>query len=862
MWRRRADRQRHMNTLAAELETGDVSFMSKTHKRSAVTTRASLDAARDELRADTERGAGGRAALERHADRVDGVLRQLYDDAGAPGRPVAIIALGGYGRRHLGLHSDIDLLVLFGGRIGRTGERFLRAFLNPLWDLGVVVGHQVREIDEFTDLEIDNPEFLLALLDARPVAGQADLLDRLSAMFHSARTHAYIQRSLLGLIEERHAKFNDTLYQLEPDVKEAPGSLRDLMAARTLAALTDPLLLRRVPADPERLDEAEDFMLCVRSILHLECGRNQNVLSHELQERAAEVLGYPGAEPRQQVERLMSDYFRHARTVSRLLDWARRTAPVPVGANLGLTRDGIRFLDPVEAEQKPASWIGAFQAAIDADVEVTEDTLSCIERQVDGFSPEDFVTEPAAVLRLLKPRPRLYAALSQMHDCGLLGRLLPEFQAISWRVVRDFYHKYTVDEHTLLTIRNLERLVRTAAPYRQRFKSVAAGVPSLELLVLALLLHDVGKWRDDEHAPESVRMAVDVLDRLEMTGEARETVLFLIGNHLRMSVAAFRRDTEDPATVKEFAALVGTEDRLKMLCLMTLADIEAVSPDTLTPWKEELIWRLYVDTYNYLTQRYGDELIDRDQPALVELLTGRPDDLPEMEIRRFVEGLPQRYLQLFSREAVYHHVRLARDIGPDEVHASLESSDSAWTVAVVTLDKPFAFSNICGVLSSFGISILRGNALTNPNGLVLDVFQCSDDERFLELNPGAHDQVLQVLRDVVSAHSDVETLMRGREQSTLQWNQAARVPPVVHIDNQASGRYTVLDIVAGNAVGLLYRISRAISAHGCEVDLVLMSTEGERAIDVFHITKAGIKLTEAEQRRLTAELQTTLEGLV
>ena len=334
---------------------------------------------------------------------------------------------------------------------------------------------------------------------------------------------------------------------------------------------------------------------------------------------------------------------------------------MPVGQNLGLSRDGIRFLDPVEAGRSPASWIRAFQAAIDADTEVTEDTLSCIEQYVGGFSPEDFTPEPrdrAAVLRLLRPRSGLYAALSQMHDCGLLGRLLPEFQAISWRVVRDFYHKYTVDEHTLLAIRNFERLLSTNESYRQRFKTIADGVPSLELLVLSLLLHDVGKWRDDEHAPESVRMAVDVLDRLQVTEEARDTVLFLIRNHLRMSLAAFRRDTEDPEIVKEFAALVGTEERLKMLCLMTLADVEAVSPETLTPWKEELIWRLYVDTYNHLTQRYADELIERNQAGLIDLLSGRPEDLPEAEITQFVEGLPQRYLQLFSREAVYQHVRL------------------------------------------------------------------------------------------------------------------------------------------------------------------------------------------------------------
>jgi [protein-PII] uridylyltransferase len=426
--------------------------------------------------------------------------------------------------------------------------------------------------------------------------------------------------------------------------------------------------------------------------------------------------------------------------------------------------------------------------------------------------------------------------------------------------VRDFYHKYTVDEHTLLTIRNFERLMSTQQAYRERIRSVAASLPSPELVVLALLLHDVGKWRDDDHALESVRMAADALDRLQLAPDARDTVLFLIRNHLQMSLVAFRRDTEDPGIVKEFARLLGTEDRLKMLCLMTLADIEAVSPDTLTPWKEELIWRLYVDTYNELTQRYADELIERNQAGLLDLLSGRPDDLPESEITRFLEGLPKRYLQLFPREAIYRHVRLARDISSDQVHVSLEQNETVWTLSVVTLDKPFLFSNICGVLSSFGMNILRGQALTNPNGLVLDVFQFTDDERFLALNVDAGVQVLHVLQDVVSGRADVTTLLLGREQSVLRSRITPRVVPVVRADNEASERYTIVDIVAGNALGLLYRISRVISRHGCSVELVLISTEGEKAIDVFHITKAGIKLTEAEQRELTSDLQSTLEG--
>jgi [protein-PII] uridylyltransferase len=837
--------------------------MQTTHNRLPSPLLSALEVARRELTAETLAGQGGRTAVEQYADRFDAILQRAFADAPRAERPVAVIALGGYGRRHLCLHSDVDLLVLVDGPIGPEEERFVRGLLHPLWDLHLVLGHQVRELTDFERLETDNPEFLLALLDARLVAGDPSLFERLMAVFHRPDSHAWIVESLETLIAARHAQFNDTLYQLEPDIKDAPGALRDLMALRATARLTDPALIENGPLEPAKLDEAEDFLLRIRSIIHLESRRNQNVLSHELQERTAQILGYDGAQPRKRVEGLMSEYFRHARTVSRTLEWMRRTAPRPVGVNLVRSRDGIRFVDARRAAREPETWLSLFQASIDTAIPATDEALALIQQHVHGYEPADFfptAESRAAFLKLLKPRPGLYVCLTKMHDCGMLGQVAPEFKAISCRVVRDFYHKYTVDEHTLLTIRNIERLLTPSTPSRGHFGSLLLDLAEPELLVLSLLYHDVGKWRDDNHVIESLRMAEQMFDRLELSASARDTVDFLIRQHIQMSLIAFRRDTEDPEIVKRFAALVATEERLKLLCLLTLADVGAVSPDTLTPWREELLWRLYVDTYNHLTLQYADDVIDRHQAPLKELLAGRPRGLAEAEITRFLEGLPCRYLQLFSREAIYGHVKLSRNIQPDQVHASLEPKGTdTWELTVVTLDKPFLFSNICGVLSSFGMDILKGHALTNPNGLILDIFQFTDEERFLAMNPDGQARVLKVLEEVVSGRSDVTVRLRARERGVLNRRGVPRYPPVIYCDNQSSLGYTIVDIIANNQIGLLYRISRVISRHDCDVDLVLISTEGEKAIDVFHITHNKAKLSESAQHELAADLQRTLE---
>jgi [protein-PII] uridylyltransferase len=588
----------------------------------------------------------------------------------------------------------------------------------------------------------------------------------------------------------------------------------------------------------------------------VDTGRNTNVLSYELQERAVERLRYSGPDMRRRVEALMTDYFREARGVTRALGRVRRAAmpppPTPIrliGENLMWVVEGITFADSASAVAAPAEWMRLFEAAVSRNVRVADDALALIERELQKHAYAPDVFHPTAyhrqrIVQFMRPRPGLSARLGEMRDCGLLGAIFPELNEISCRVTRDFYHKYTVDEHTLLTVRNAERLM-----YSRRFAPILREVRVPELLVLSLLYHDVGKARDGDHSIVGAAMAAEMCARLQLDDGARHTIDFLIRHHLNMSRIAFRRDTEEPVVVRQFASLFGTEEHLKLLLL-----------DTLTPWKEELLWRLYVDAYNQMTLGYGDDIIDREQALVAALQANRPQDIPEQEMAIFLEGLPRRYLILFSHDAIYRHVRLSRDIRPNEAHFFLESNAGVWELTVVSLDKPFLFSNICGVLSYFGMNILRGHALTSLAGIAVDVFQFADPDGFFERNSQARNEFDRRLDEVVSGRTDVRTLLKSREDSVLTRRSHVPRTPVVYFDTAHSQRYTVLELVADDAPGLLYRVSRVISDHGIDVDLVLISTEGQKAIDVFHITRGGAKLTEDDEASLKADLEGMLQG--
>lgn len=404
------------------------------------------------------------------------------------------------------------------------------------------------------------------------------------------------------------------------------------------------------------------------------------------------------------------------------------------------------------------------------------------------------------------------------------------------------------------SIRWLESVASDTTLAGRRFGSMLRELHQPELLIAALRVRAAlkGAVRDE-------RKLSAALDGLQLSRDARHMVEFLVRNEARIAQIALGPDPENADAIAKFAADLNaaalfnrftTEAHLKKLTLMTAAGL--AGDGALTPLKSELLWRLFVDTYNHLTKTYGDEVIDIAAMKTTPLFTERPADISEEELVRFLDGMPKRYLTLFDPESIYEHVRLFRNITAEDVHHFLRTGEVS-ELTVVTLDKPFLFSNVCGVLSYLGMDILQGQALTSTHGLVLDVFRFSDPRRALTeaaLEP--------LLSDAVAGRVNIAEQLRARPVVPRPGSE--RVSPLISFDHEASDQYTVLEIVARDAPGLLFRISRTLSRFACEIDMVVISTEATTAIDVFHVRKDGAKLTEADELPLTEALEQAIEG--
>ena len=800
----------------------------------------------------TRRGIGQRfldqknpeAALTALAQAVDDLVIQVAEPF-LEQSDFSLIALGGYGRREMYPYSDIDLLILFQEAQRKGVERSVTRMLHQLWDLGLDLGHQVWSIDQLEG-SLEPIEFGLALLDARLLVngrgpGQSLLDSRLPGLV--AQNRAELEEKIISFSEERHRNFRDTIYQLEPDLKQAPGGLRDYLTGKWLLQLgaTRPFLTQ----SQAEIEEAASFMRRARIWMHFSSGRNQNRLRHPLQESLALALYGAKSGNRPDVETLMKDYFLNARILNgfcaKLMETRR---PVPSVSAIAVSE--------IPSQDSAVAVLWIFLKSIQESRLLSDATRSAIVRTLPGFY-ESLRCPPLKNLirSLFHPRPGLYRALTEMYELGVLESLFPEFGVVKARVIRDDYHQFTVDEHSLLAIKHVELLLSEETGIDQRFSGLLKETPEPELLTLALLLHDVGKGDGEGHATRSADLAVTALERLDLGSEEIDTIISLIRNHLAMSSVMFRRDLDDPSVIESFADLVREPSLLRLLTLLTYADIKAVAPGTLNRWKRDLLWQLYVETYRKLTFGFGEARVQEEDVEDL-LLAALPDDLETEGFERFLEGFPLSYFKTTPATEVYQHYRLARSRSRDNpVQLALTLDRKYYRLCVVAPDRSYLFAKIAGVLSYFDMNIFRGYGFANRQGTALDLFRFSDTKKAFSLNPTEEERFLQLLRQVISGEVSVKNLLRGKETSLVHRRRFVSLQePRLYFDNDTSDRYTIAEILASDSIGLLYQIGHQIAGVECSIELVLINTEGSRAVDVFYLTHKGLKLGAELQEQL------------
>ena len=446
-----------------------------------------------------------------------------------------------------------------------------------------------------------------------------------------------------------------------------------------------------------------------------------------------------------------------------------------------------------------------------------------------------------------------------MHSLGVLTVLLPELKLIDSLVVRDFYHRFTVDEHSFLAIESLHRARQSQSEWDQRYGQILAELEQPELLYLTFLLHDIGKGTaSTNHVTASLELAEGCLQRFELRPEDAELVRFLIGSHLDMS-AALRRDIFDPETIRIFSEKMGTPERLKMLCLLTYADIKAVNPEALTPWKAESVWQLYIAASNYLTHSVDQRLhVESDRESMAQLRTLAP--AASKKLKTFLEGLPTRYLRVYPADQVLRHLKMAEQLSEAPVQLDLQRGRHWYDLTLVTNDRPFLFASLAGVLAAWGMNIVKANAFSNESGVVIDSFYFTDTFRTLELNLPEWDRFKRSISDILMGEADLESMLHTRMKSRKSGIAKVKVQTKIEFDDISSSHSTLVQVIAQDQPGLLHRISSCFSEEECNIDIALIDTEGQMAIDVFYLTSSGAKLSLQKQEQLKAALELELKG--
>jgi [protein-PII] uridylyltransferase len=771
-------------------------------------------------------------------------------------------------------YSDIDLLLLLEKEKDVLPiKKSLSSVLQILWDSELRISHSVRTIAECSRLDERNIELQISLLDLRFLAGDRSIVESLRTKLSDlhAQESAKLTDRLVEATRARHAQFNDTPYHLEPNVKEGPGGIRDMHVLRWLAQLSagqeflaESVRVLDSPVQPLAQemdgDSPKRFFFTLRAFLHLRYARDTNLLTFELQDDCSRSLPPRAVTP----EEWMRSYFQHARRIFQSVQGALESVEGKkkssllksllerknkAGGEFQVSRERISISGWESNATSPERILLLFTSigrlgyplSWEAQRALRSNTAQITQAFEQG--PSDW----SSWMQLLS-EPHAGLAVAQMHETGVLAAAFPVWREIESLVVRDFYHRYTVDEHTVVAIQAIDNLLADASGPSGRFRQLALEEEKIGILRFALLLHDVGKGTSPgNHVDGSLGTARVILNQLRAPEDARDIVLFLIRHHLDLSLVMNGRDLNDGSTARFLTSQIETEENLRRLTLFTFADISAVNPSAMTPWRTEQLWRVYMLGVEQFTRELDSERIHR-----ANLFA--PGSNASPELHAFLAGLPKRYIKTHSPEEVRHHWRMAEASRRDGVAVDLREEAGAYSITVLAHDKPGLFASLSGVLSSFGMNIVKGEAYSNTAGYILDIIRFTDPLRRLELNPEEIVDLKKTVEKVVTGALDVEDLLRHRRLGPKRIHEHS-IRPSIRFDNKASEYATLLEYSAEDRPGLLYQLGSAITSFGCNIEVVLINTESVRASDVFYLTKSSHKLSAEEMSNLHCVLE-------
>jgi [protein-PII] uridylyltransferase len=846
----------------------------------------------------------GLAAARWLAALMDGLVGAIHaygqamvpprNAAEAQERPFALVATGGFGRGVLAPHSDVDLLFLVDGTPGGRTQRLVEYILYLLWDLGLKVGHATRTVKECLDEGARDATVLTALVDARLLQGDRAVFDRFQEAFSRDRVAQGLGPFLASKRAERmarHQRYGDSPYLVEPHIKEGRGGLRDLQTLYWLARYAFGTTRMPELVGPESpggglLSEHEarairrawNFLWTVRFHLHYVAGRAEERLTFDFQPVVGARMGYRPHGRQDGVERFMKHLFLTVRDVLRL---TRVLEPAIERAALGppaqrregdaaLATAGLAFADgklvaaPPNRDftREPMLMLRILAAARDRKLEIHPLALRALIRHANHAARLRGEAEANALFLDLLTGRDAAAWLRLMNETGFLSRFIPDWARIVGLMQFDTYHVFTVDEHTIEVIGVLQQLERgELAEVAPVASEIVGHVQSRRALYVAALLHDIAKGRGGDHSELGARIAQDVCPRLGMTPEETETVSWLVLHHLLLSQTAFKRDIEDPKTILDIADLVQSPERLRLLLVLTVADMRGVGPKVWNGWKatllREVYWRVAEVLAGGLSVPERDVRVARARDAAAAMLAA----WPEADRRRFLElGYPGYWLS-FDAETHARHAALIREAeatkAPLTVRTRVLEARAVTEVTVYAADHPGLFSRIAGALAVAGASIVDARIHTLTNGMALDTFWVQDITGAAFDAPHRLARLSVLIEQVLSGRLRLAEEIRKvrREPSRLR---AVTVPPRAVFDNHASNTHTVIEVNGRDRPGLLHDVTAAISAEGLQIASAHITTYGVRAVDVFYVKDVfGLKV---ENERRLASLRRAIEA--